>query len=118
MTLKHNFMTPSTYIQGKYAEAEPLNARATEILEKALRPEHPLVATALNNRAVVEQLFLRIVPFYVLTLAHTHPVVLPHCRANTTRRNRCTIELSLSARKQWVQSIQSLPCGSTTARGC
>ena len=44
-------MTLSTYIQGKYEEAEPLYARATEIWEKALGPEHPPVATVLNNRA-------------------------------------------------------------------
>ncbi|CAN0176861.1 unnamed protein product, partial [Ectocarpus sp. 12 AP-2014] len=37
--------------QGKYEEAEPLNARAIEILEKSLGPDHPDVATALNNRA-------------------------------------------------------------------
>lgn len=34
-----------------YAEAELLYVRATEIWEKALGPEHPAVATALNNRA-------------------------------------------------------------------
>ena len=44
-------MTLPIYIQGKYAEAEPLYARATEIWDKALGPDHPLVATALNNRA-------------------------------------------------------------------
>ncbi|CAN0584015.1 unnamed protein product, partial [Ectocarpus sp. 12 AP-2014] len=37
--------------QGKYAEAEPWYERATEIWEKVLGPEHPLVATTLNNRA-------------------------------------------------------------------
>ena len=51
LTLKHDFMTLPTYIQGKYAEAEPLYARAIEIWEKALGPEHPNVATVLNNRA-------------------------------------------------------------------
>lgn len=51
LTLKHDFMTLPTFIQGKYAEAEPLYVRATEILEKALGPEHPNVATPLNNRA-------------------------------------------------------------------
>ena len=44
-------MTLPTYIQGKYADAEPLYARATEIWEKALGPEHPSLAAALNNRA-------------------------------------------------------------------
>ena len=35
--------------QGNYAEAVPLNERATEIWMKALGPEHPTVATALNG---------------------------------------------------------------------
>ena len=39
--------------QGKCAEAVPLNERATEIWMKALGPEHPTVATALNNRAAL-----------------------------------------------------------------
>ena len=37
--------------QGRYAEAEPLDERALAIGEKALGPEHPSVATSLNNRA-------------------------------------------------------------------
>ncbi|MCH6578498.1 MAG: CHAT domain-containing protein, partial [Proteobacteria bacterium] len=37
--------------QGKYAEAEPLHKRALAIREKALGPEHPDVATSLNNLA-------------------------------------------------------------------
>ncbi len=37
--------------QGKYAEAEPLYRRALAIREKALGPEHPSVATALENYA-------------------------------------------------------------------
>ncbi|CAN0023190.1 unnamed protein product [Ectocarpus fasciculatus] len=36
---------------GKYAEAEPLYERYQAILEKVLHPEHPRVATSLNNRA-------------------------------------------------------------------
>ncbi len=37
--------------QGKYAEAEPLYERSLAIWEKALRPEHPKVATGLENYA-------------------------------------------------------------------
>ena len=37
--------------QGKYAEAEPLFKRSLAILEKALGPEHPNVATSLENWA-------------------------------------------------------------------
>ena len=37
--------------QGKYAQAEPLYRRALAIQEKALGPEHPQVATVLENYA-------------------------------------------------------------------
>ncbi len=37
--------------QGKYTEAEPLYQRTLAIWEKALGPEHPLVATSLENSA-------------------------------------------------------------------
>ena len=36
---------------GRYAEAEPLLRRALAIFEKALGPDHPSVATSLNNLA-------------------------------------------------------------------
>ena len=38
---------------GRYAEAEPLYERALAIREKALGPDHPDVATSLNNLAVL-----------------------------------------------------------------
>ena len=37
--------------QGKYARAEPLYRRALAIVEKVLGPEHPNVASDLNNLA-------------------------------------------------------------------
>ncbi len=37
--------------QGRYAEAEPLYQRSLTIMEKALGPEHPNVATTLENYA-------------------------------------------------------------------
>ena len=37
------------HAQGKYAEAEPLCRRVLAIAEKAPGPEHPDVATALEN---------------------------------------------------------------------
>ncbi len=43
------------YAQGKYAEAELLVRRALEIMEAALGPEHPHVATTLNNLAALLQ---------------------------------------------------------------
>ncbi len=39
------------YAQGKYTQAEPLYQRALVIYERALGPEHPNVATGLNNLA-------------------------------------------------------------------
>ena len=40
------------YTQGQYAKAEPLYERALAIREKALGPEHPRVATCLENCAL------------------------------------------------------------------
>ncbi len=42
-----------TGAQGHYAEAEPLFQRAPAIDEKALGPEHPDVATSLENYAAL-----------------------------------------------------------------
>jgi len=39
--------------QDQYAKAEPLYNRALAIREKALGPEHPDVATSLNNLAML-----------------------------------------------------------------
>ena len=39
--------------QGQYAEAEPLYQRSLAILEKALGPEHPDVATSRENYAIL-----------------------------------------------------------------
>jgi tetratricopeptide (TPR) repeat protein len=41
------------YDQGRYAEAEPLFKRALAIYQKALDPEHPSVATTLDNLAAL-----------------------------------------------------------------
>ncbi|MGH6847493.1 MAG: tetratricopeptide repeat protein, partial [Methylocella sp.] len=41
------------YVVGRYSEAEPLFQRALAIWEKALGPEHPDVATSLNNLALL-----------------------------------------------------------------
>ena len=41
--------------QGKLAEAEPLYQRAIEIGEKTLGPDHPNIATRLNNLATLLQ---------------------------------------------------------------
>lgn len=39
--------------QGKYDDADSLYLRALEINEKAFGPDHPDVATTLNNRAML-----------------------------------------------------------------
>ncbi|MBI4463998.1 MAG: tetratricopeptide repeat protein [Acidobacteria bacterium] len=39
--------------QGKYAEAEAPTQRVLAVLEKSVAPEHPLIAQALENYAVV-----------------------------------------------------------------
>ncbi len=44
-----NKQAVSLYIAGKFSEAEPLFRRSLAILEKTLGPEHPSVATGLNN---------------------------------------------------------------------
>ena len=43
------------HAQGKYAEAEPLFRRALPILEKALGPQHPLVAGSLDDLALAHK---------------------------------------------------------------
>lgn len=48
-------VTPGSSNQGRYAEAEPLYERSQAIREKILGPEHPDVATSLNNRAILLQ---------------------------------------------------------------
>lgn len=50
-TVAQSLSKRTLYIQGKYAEAEPLYARAMDIWERALGPDHPNTAAVLNNRA-------------------------------------------------------------------
>ena len=38
-------------VQGQYAKAEPLYKRTLDIMEKALGPNHPTMANALENYA-------------------------------------------------------------------
>ncbi|CAN0038028.1 unnamed protein product [Ectocarpus sp. 12 AP-2014] len=46
---------PSGTLQGKDKEAEPLYIRSLAIYEKVYGPDHPVVATCLNNRAVLAE---------------------------------------------------------------
>lgn len=43
------YTTPLLPIQGKFDEADPFYLRAIEIGETTLGPDHPSVATRLNN---------------------------------------------------------------------
>ncbi len=73
------------FLQGRYAEAEPLTKRSLTIYEKALGPEHPNVASGLNNLALLykaqgryaeaEPLFKRALVIQEKALGPDHPDV-------------------------------------------
>ena len=73
------------YQAGKYAEAIPLAQQVLAIEEKALGPDHPNVAVALNNLAELytaqgryadaEPLYKRSLAIYEKTLGPDHPDV-------------------------------------------
>lgn len=50
----------STILQGKYAEAEPLDERCQAIEEKVLGPEHPSLASTIRNRACLLKTQVRV----------------------------------------------------------
>ena len=77
--------------EGRYAKAEPLYQRALAIREKALGPEHPDVATSLNNLAALYQ-----------------------PRATTPRPSRSTSARLRSRRRPSAPSIPTSPRASTT----
>src|SRR5205085_1890260 len=70
---------------GKFAEAEPLLRRALAIWERSLGPDHPHVASALNNLALLlqdtnrlgeaEPLFRRVAAIFEASLGPDHPHV-------------------------------------------
>jgi CHAT domain-containing protein/tetratricopeptide (TPR) repeat protein len=73
------------YRAGRYAEAIPLVQQALAIYEKALGPDHPDVATAVNNLALLydkqgrtaeaEPLYKRALPIYEKAFGPDHPDV-------------------------------------------
>jgi len=73
------------YQAGKYAEAIPLAEKSLRLTEKSLGPDHPDVATALNNLAgfyqamgdyaKVEALYLRALSIREKALGTNHPAV-------------------------------------------
>ena len=80
--------------QGRYSEAEPLFRDALEIREKQLGPEHPDVASSLNNLAGLlqvqgkyaeaEPLYLRASVILEKQLGPEHPNTIT-ARKNLTR---------------------------------
>ncbi|CAB1106625.1 unnamed protein product [Ectocarpus sp. CCAP 1310/34] len=70
-------VTWTVRFRGKYAEADPLYLRAIEIGEKMLGPDHPDLATRLNNRA------------WLLHSQGKHNEAIPRLeRASSIRRKR------------------------------
>jgi tetratricopeptide (TPR) repeat protein len=73
------------YRAGKFAQAEPLFRQVLAIAEKALGPEHPNVATSLNNLAGLydaqgqyaqaEPLYRRALAIFEKALGPEHPKV-------------------------------------------
>lgn len=57
--LPTNFNNIRSIAQGNYAEAESLFQRALTIKEKVLGPEHPEVATSINNLAMLLKIQVR-----------------------------------------------------------
>ncbi len=80
LSLEHDFEalidfnrhSPENRAQGKYVEAEPLYQRALAISENSLGPEHPHVATSLNNLAELYRAqgkYVEAEPLYMRSLA-------------------------------------------------
>ncbi len=85
-TRRTQFFSSALYkTQGHYALAEPLYKRALAIWEKALGPDHPAVATSLNNLgelyraqgryAQAEPLYKRALAIWEKALGPDHPSV-------------------------------------------
>ncbi len=80
---------------GKYTEAEPLYKRSLEIKEKALGPDHPSVATTLNNLASLykrQGKYEEAEPLYKRSLEITEKALGPnHPSVATTLNNLAEI---------------------------
>ena len=64
------------YDQGRYADAEPLYKRSLAIREKALGPNHPDVATSLNNMGLLYERqgqYAEAEPLHKRALLQTNP---------------------------------------------
>jgi tetratricopeptide (TPR) repeat protein len=82
---------PALATQGRYTDAEPFNKRALAIYEKALGPDHPLVATSLNNLAGLynnQGRYAEAEPLYKRALAIQEKALGPeHSSVATTMNN-------------------------------
>ena len=107
-----NDQTTSLYRQGQYDQAVVVTKKALRVAEKALGPDHPLVAVSLNTLAELyrdQGQYAQAEPLYRRSLAILEkargPIILTWQPALTTSRkdeNRCL----------W---IRFLPC---PCRGC
>ena len=83
------------YQAGRYAEAVPLAQKALAIREKALGPEHPDMATTLNNLALLYQAqgdYGRAAPLYQRSLAVREKALGPeHPSVATTLNNLASL---------------------------
>ncbi len=71
--------------QGKYADAEPLYKRSLAIYEKALGPEHPHVATSLENYAALLRNTERTTEATKMQ-AHAKAIRAKHAKENPKRK--------------------------------
>lgn len=93
--LRHSSLRILPAIQGKYEEAEPLYERSLAIREKALGPDHPAVATALNNRALLlEEQVRAIRVFHGWLSVPGGP--LPHNTSPLAMQGKCPEEQTLN----------------------
>jgi len=107
-------------LQGKYAEAEPLNKRSLAIREKALGPAHPDVANSLNNLAGLyhqqgkyneaEPLYKRSLEIVAKALGPEHPHVvtsLENYAMLLRKTNRGVGAARMEARAEAIRAMHS-----------
>src|SRR5262249_47046234 len=92
-TVRLNEELRRLYSEKKYEEALAVAEKVLTIREKALGKDHPLVANALSNLALVysgkdstrpEQLYLRALEILERTFGKEHPNLLPPLKALAT----------------------------------
>ncbi len=98
------------YQQGNYAEAAHLGERVLAILEKALGPDHPDTATALNNLALLSQNmgeYAKALPLHQRALAIREKVLGPdHPDTAVTLNNLALLHQSMGEYAQALPLYQ------------